>query len=151
MKDIYSVSEVKLSYQPKVKAKDRPQLKSSEEVHKLLINSVFEAETIEYKEYFNIILLNNRNRVLGIHSVSEGGITQTVVDIRLVMQAALLSHASSIILAHNHPSGELLPSPQDDTITFRIQRACELLDIRLHDHLIVSPDSYYSYADEGRI
>ncbi len=151
MKDIYSVSEVKLSYEPKVKAKDRPQIRVSKDIYNLLIECVFDSKTIQYKEYFKIVLLNRASRVLGIHTISEGGINETNVDIRLILQAALLTHATAIILAHNHPSGELKPSNADNKITERIKQACKLMDIELLDHLIVTPDSYYSYLDEGRL
>lgn len=151
MEDMYSVSEVKLSYKPKVKAKDRPQIRSSRDIFNLLIGSVYDTETIEYKEYFKVILLNNQNKVLGIHLISEGGISETTVDIRLIMQAVLLSHSTKIILTHNHPSGEITPSKSDDKMTEKIKQACKLMDIVLLDHLIVCPDKYYSYADEGCI
>ena len=75
----------------------------------------------------------------------------TIVDVRLIMQTALLAHSSSIILAHNHPSGQLKPSSQDDRITKKIKEAAKLMDIRIQDHLIVTGDNYYSYADEGRL
>lgn len=151
MKDIHCVSEVKISYVPKVKAKDRPQIRKSIDIYKLLIDWVFDSGTIEYKEYFKIILLNSKNRVLGIHSVSEGGISKTVVDIRLIMQIVLLSHASKIVISHNHPSGELSPSKEDNQITESIKKACKIMDIDLLDHLIVSPNGYYSYSDEGNL
>lgn len=75
----------------------------------------------------------------------------TVVDVRLVLQSALLAHSSIIILAHNHPAGILYPSTLDDMITQKIKDAAKLIDIKLYDHLIVTSESYYSYADEGRL
>ena len=96
--------------------------------------------------------LNGANRLLGIYEVSKGGITSTVVDIRLILSVALKSAATGIILAHNHPSGNLQPSIQDKDITKKIQEASKLLDLTLFDHLIVISDSaYYSFADEGQL
>ena len=87
---------------------------------------------------------------IGYTTISEGGLTSTIVDVRVVMQTALVSNATAIVLAHNHPSGNTRPSGQDDSLTRKIKSACELMDIRLLDHIIVtSYDSYYSYNDEG--
>jgi len=111
----------------------------------------FDADTIELFESMKVMLLSNANRVLGIMDVSNGGISQTVVDVRLIMQSALLTKASGIILAHNHPDGAVIPSAMDTAATHRIKNACEVLDIKLLDHIIVTPESYYSFADEGRL
>ncbi|MDL2223632.1 JAB domain-containing protein, partial [Bacteroidales bacterium OttesenSCG-928-M11] len=111
----------------------------------------FDADTIEFRESFKVLLLNRSNQVLGVFNVSEGGISQTVVDIRLILQSAILSNASGVILAHNHPSGNLSPSREDDMITNRIKSACELMNISVLDHVIITSERYYSYADEGRI
>ena len=97
-------------------------------------------------------MLNQANKLIGYTTISEGGLTSTIVDVRVVMQTALVSNATAIILAHNHPSGNTRPSGQDDSLTRKIKSACELMDIRLLDHIIVTPyDSYYSYNDEGRL
>ena len=84
-------------------------------------------------------------------NVSEGGISGTIVDTRLIMQSVLLSNAKKIIIAHNHPSGNTQPSAQDSFITSKVKKACELFDIEFCDHLIISPESYYSFGDDGRI
>ena len=145
------VSELTVSYKPKVKAADRYSIHYPQDAYKLLMEQAFNDDTLEYKEYFKLVLLNGANKVLGITTISEGGMDGTVVDVRLIMQTALLAHSSSIILAHNHPSGQLKPSPQDDRITKKIKEAAKLMDIRIQDHLIVTRDNYYSYADEGRL
>ncbi len=145
------VSELTISYKPKVKPSDRCSIRFSQDAYKVLMEQAFNDDTLEYKEYFKLVLLNRANKVLGITTISEGGIDGTVVDVRLIMQTALLAHSSSIILAHNHPSGQLKPSPQDDRITKKIKEAAKLMDIRIQDHLIVTGDNYYSYADEGRL
>ena len=145
------VSELTISYKPKVKPSDRCSIRFSQDAYKLLMEQAFNDDILEYKEYFKLVLLNGANKVLGITTISEGGMDGTVVDVRLIMQTALLAHSSSIILAHNHPSGQLKPSPQDDRITQKIKEAAKLMDIRIQDHLIVTGDNYYSYADEGRL
>ena len=145
------VCELTISYKPRVKAADRYVIRSSEDAYSLLIQATFDTETLEYKEFLKLVLLNKANRVLGIATISEGGINSTVVDIRLVLQTALLAHSSSIILAHNHPSGKLAPSRHDDAITQQVRKAAELVDIVLHDHIIVTKEGYYSYKDEGRL
>ncbi len=149
--NIQRVSKVKVSYHPKVKAKDRYTIHYSKEAYKLLMKAAFDDDTLEYREYFKLILLNQAGQVLGITSISEGGMNSTIVDVRLILQTALLTHSSSIIIAHNHPAGATHPSRQDDAITHQIKEAAKLLDIKLHDHLIVSRASYYSYADEGKL
>ncbi len=97
------------------------------------------------------MLLNRANKVLGVMNVSDGGITGTIVDVKLILQAAILGNASGLIISHNHPSGILSASVQDDFITRQLKKACEVMDIALLDHVIVTPESYYSYADEGRL
>lgn len=96
--------------------------------------------------------MNRSNAVLGILSVSKGGISGTVTDVRLIFQGALKTNASGIIVAHNHPSGNALPSDSDKKITQKIKEAGNLLDIQLLDHIIILPvEGYYSFADEGTI
>jgi DNA repair protein RadC len=100
-------------------------------------------------EEFWIIYLNNSNKVLSKSQLSKGGITGTLVDVRLVFKAALEMGAVSIILSHNHPSGALQPSEADKQITKKLKLAGESLDIRILDHLIITENHYYSFADEG--
>lgn len=145
------VSELTISYKPKVKASERYMIRFSKDAYKLLMEQAFNDDTLEYKEYFKLILLNGANKVLGITTISEGGIDSTIVDVRLIMQTALLAHSSAIILAHNHPAGGLTPSSYDDVTTQKVKEAAKLLDISLYDHLIVTRQNYYSYADEGRL
>jgi len=150
--EVLTVCEVEISYRPKVKACDRPSLISSADIYKFLMGSgVFDPSTIEYKEFFKIILLNNANRVLGVSHLFEGGINQTAVDIRHIMQPAILSNAVAMVICHNHPSGHLRPSIDDDRSTRQIIAACKIFNIALIDHLIVTSENYYSYADEGRL
>jgi len=103
------------------------------------------------KEIFAVLFLNRANRIIELETISEGGITGTVVDIRIIMKKAVLHDAISIILCHNHPSGNLQPSRADEMITQKIKEAALLFDIRLLDHIIVSIDGHYSFADEGKL
>ena len=148
MENLFEVNEVKLTYRTKQKASERPQINNSKTIYELLLKC-FDADTIELKESFKVLLLNNGNRVLGLLNVSEGGITGTIVDARLIMQSVILSNATRIVMAHNHPSGNLTPSVQDTFITNRIKQACNLMDIEMLDHLIITPENFYSFADEG--
>lgn len=142
------VAEIELSYRNVVKPTQRPRVTSSKEAYNLLL-STWNENRIEFIEEFKILLLNTANKVLGIFEVSKGGVAGTVADPKLIFMAALKANASAIILSHNHPSGNLKPSPQDIDITRRIAEGGKLLDIRVLDHLILTTEGYYSFADEG--
>ena len=96
-----------------------------------------------------MLMLNRQNQVLGYHQISKGGMTGTIIDIRVVFQVALKACATSIIVAHNHPSGNLEVSSADRKITQNLKQAGLILEIPLLDHLILSSEGYYSMADEG--
>lgn len=100
-------------------------------------------------EEFYALFLTQALKPIRSHKVGQGGLTATVVDQKVILKEALLNNASAMILFHNHPSGNLKPSPQDKQLTNRIKEACSLLDIRLNDHLIITDSSYYSFNDEG--
>lgn len=102
-------------------------------------------------EEFWAVLLNQSNRIVDTIKISQGGISSTFVDVRLVIKPAVERLASAIALCHNHPSGNLFPSAADDELTKKIKNAAGLFDIRLLDHLILHEEGYYSYADEGRL
>ncbi len=102
-------------------------------------------------EQFWTLYLNNSNKVLSKQKISEGGMTGTVVDIRLILKRALELNATAIVLSHNHPSGTLLPSEADIMITEKVKNAAQYMDIKLLDHLIITDQFYYSFADQGRI
>ena len=147
MDSIMNVAEVQLSYKSNVKSSTRYKINSSQDAYKLLIK-YFPDNTIEYK----VVLLNQSNRVLGIVPISEGGISATYVDVRLILQAALLANATQVILAHNHPSGSMKPSTLDDALTEKVRKGAELMEIHVADHIILSPEKeYYSYHDEGKL
>ena len=108
-------------------------------------------ETIEIFECFSVICLNKANKPISWVQLSQGGTSGTVADVKLIFTHALLCGASAIICVHNHPSGRLKPSEADDFMTKKIKESGKLLDIVLLDHLILTVDGYYSFADEGRI
>ena len=148
MKADYTVGEVELTYKSTSKA--RSKIYSSEDAYKYLLPTYKEG-TICYKEYFKVLFLNQSNQVLGYTLISEGGITDTSVDVRVILQAALLTNSVTIILAHNHPSGNLKPSKEDLRLTKQVKDAAQLMRITVTDHLILSDVSYYSFADEGQL
>ena len=146
----YRVAEVELSYRNRVPSKNRKKVVDSYSAYKILRDN-YSDNTIDYKETFKVLYMNQNCQVLGCSTISEGGITQTMADVRLVMQGALLTNAVAMILAHNHPSGSTRPSREDDLLTRRIVEAAKLLDLRVADHIILTSEDYYSYDDEGRI
>ncbi len=102
-------------------------------------------------EEFWLLMLNRANRVLGRFKVSQGGLSGTVIDTRIILKKALDNLASSIIVCHNHPSGNTQPSDADVKITEKLKKASEMLEIKLLDHVIIADKSYFSFADEGLI
>ncbi|WGQ09918.1 JAB domain-containing protein [Pedobacter gandavensis] len=149
--DLSKIAEIKISYLPKFKAYERPQITSSMDGYKALYNC-WDKNTIALREEFKILLLNYNNRVLGCFNVGTGGVSAVVVDAKLIFGVALKASASAIILAHCHPSGNLDPSSQDITITNKLIEIGKYLDLRILDHLILTPDNgYFSFADDGLI
>ncbi len=142
----YTVGEVELTY--KSTSRSRSKIYSSEDAYKILLPTYKEG-TICYKEYFKVLLLSQSNQVLGYTLISEGGITETCADVRVILQAALLTNSVALVLAHNHPSGNLKPSRQDIEITKQVKDAAKLMRITVIDHLILTDAGYYSFADEG--
>lgn len=149
VKDHFTIGEVKLSYQ-KTSNVIFEKITSSKSAD-TCIRTFFPKEQIIYREHMYAMYLNNSNNVLGYHLLSIGGITATLVDIRVLMQGALLTNSVAIILFHNHPSNKLQPSIADKNLTQKIIRSAETLDLKVLDHLIITEDSYYSFADNGDI
>lgn len=145
---VYKISEVELIYKTKVKASERPAVKSSIDAYNILLQ-YWDGNKIELLEQFKILLLNRASRVIGISDISSGGLTGTVVDPKIVFSTALKANAASIILSHNHPSGNLQPSKEDTALTTKMKEAGNFLDLRVLDHIIVTKEGYYSFADEG--
>lgn len=135
--------EVKLTYQSKVKAKDRPKVTKPQDAYDILLKS-WDKGQIEIIEECKALFLDRANRVMSIASISKGGFSETLVDIRHVFAIALKRRAHGIILAHNHPSGSTKPSQADIKLTKLFMNAGELMRIPIEDHLIITPDEYYS-------
>ncbi len=124
-----------------------PQIKSSIDIYNIMR---IKLERLEYEEFW-VLYLSRSNRIIYEECMSKGGVSGTITDIRLILKRALELLASGIILVHNHPSGNLRPSPDDDRITTKTKEAAKLLDINVLDHLIITPTSYFSYNDNGRL
>lgn len=145
------VAEVELIYRTNVHPDNRVQIKSSKDAYQILFAS-WNRNTIEHIEEFKLLLMNRANRVLGMVSLSKGSSSGSIVDNKVILQYAIKANASSIIVAHNHPSGNPQPSDADKKITYRIKHACDLMEISLLDHLIILPiTKYFSFSDEGLI
>ena len=144
------IAEVELMYKSKVKPSERPKISHSKDAYIIFKNS-WDENKIELQEQFKVMLLNRANKVLGIYEVSTGGMTGTFADPKLIFVAALKAGACNIMLVHNHPSGNLKPSKQDEQLTYKIKEGGKLLDIVLLDHLIISNEGYFSMQDEGLI
>ncbi|MGV3686183.1 MAG: JAB domain-containing protein [Daejeonella sp.] len=147
---ITQVSEIKLSYKLKQKASDLPKITSSDEAYSIL-NANWDRGLLEFLEQFKVILLNRANKVLGVVEISLGGVSGTVADPKIIFATALKACASSIILTHNHPSGNLKPSASDIDLTNKIKEGGKFLDIAVLDHIIITSEGYYSFADDGLI
>ncbi|TKC00017.1 JAB domain-containing protein [Pedobacter cryotolerans] len=147
---LMTVAEVTLRYRPKIKPSNRPVVKCSKDAYEILLG-FWNLDKIEFCEQFCVMLLNNRGRVLGVVELSSGGFNGTVADPKMIFGVALKACASSIVIAHNHPSGDLKPSSQDIKVTERLVAAGKLLDLAVNDHLIVTTEGYRSLADDGYI
>ena len=145
-----NVSEIDIVYKKKAtcKVSERPMISTSKDGYEVCLH-YWNQDKIELIEEFKVLYLNRSNRVLQILPISQGGITGTVADPRLVIAGALKVGACSMVLAHNHPSGSLKPSRADEELTVKIKEAAKYFDIRVLDHLIVTSEGYYSFADEG--
>lgn len=141
---------------PKIKIKvsiskgEEHTIKSSDDVANIC-KSIFSADTIDWTEEMILICLNRANVVIGYYKVSSGGFAGTVCDPKVVLTIALQSAASGIILSHNHPSGNLMPSDVDIKLTRKIKEACSYLDINMLDHVIITSKGHYSMLDNGII
>ena len=142
------VAEVELVYRSKIKASERPEITSSSDAYDIFKN-LWEEGKMELVEQFKVLFLNRANKVLCVYNISSGGITGIIADPRLIFAAALKVNTCSLILAHNHPSGALKPSRADEDMTTKIKAAGSFLDIMVLDHIILSSEGYFSFADEG--
>ena len=144
----FEVAEIQLSYKTKVKPSQRPKITSSKDAYDILLES-WDEDKLEFIEQFKILLLNRASKVLGIYEASTGGVSGTVADPKLIFAAAIKANASAIILSHCHPSGNLKPSDADIKLTKKLKEGGQYLEISVLDHIIVTSEGYYSFADEG--
>lgn len=124
-----------------------PQMASSDAVYSYMRGRL---ERLNNEEFW-VLHLSRANRLQSVEQVSKGGQSQTSVDVKLIAKSIIDRLSAAVILCHNHPSGNLMPSAADDNLTRRITEVCKLLDVPVLDHLIVGPTGYYSYRDKGRI
>ncbi len=146
-KAITIIAAVELGSRRKINEAVKQKLTSSRQAFEILQPKIGDKQ---YEEFW-FLAINRANVVTGSYRVSDGGITGTVADIRRIFKLALEQNATSIILAHNHPSGNLSPSEEDKSLTKRLVSAGKVMDIPVQDHLIITYDGYYSFADEGLI
>jgi DNA repair protein RadC len=144
----YEVAEVGLHYvRADLTSLLNPKISSSSDAARIL--RPFFSTCMQHHEQFSMLCLSNHNEVLAAYKVSDGGLTGTVADVRIIYQTALLCNATAIIICHNHPSGNTRPSQADITLTKKVKQAGEILDIKLLDHIILTADAYTSFGDEG--
>lgn len=144
----FEVAEIQLTYRSTVKASMRPKIAGSKDAE-LVLRKTWDEDKIELVEQFKVLLINRANKVLGVLEVSRGGISGTVADPKIIFVAALKAVASGIILAHNHPSGNLTPSQADIDLTRKLKEGGKFLEISVLDHIILTSEAYFSFADEG--
>lgn len=142
------LAEVKLKYQCEQPLDSFPSVASPHEAVELL-QKIWDNDQIQLKEEFIVLLLNNAKKCLGWCKISSGGSTATIVDPAAIFRVAILSNASSILLAHNHPSGNLKPSQADKTLTNRVEEAGKMLGITVEDHILLTADDYQSFKAAG--
>ncbi|MCB6062368.1 putative DNA repair protein [Flavobacterium psychrophilum] len=138
------IAEIQVSYS--TNSRIRQQITTSYSAYEVFQNSWYSGR-MELQEEFKVLLLNRANQVLGIYNLSKGGVSSTIVDLKLLFGAVLKANASNIVICHNHPSGKLAPSDADIEITNKIKEACKLLDVHFFDHIIISHLGYYSFAE----
>jgi DNA repair protein RadC len=141
-----TIAEIQVSYSTVNTPKSK--ISSGSDAFDLLF-STWNKGSLELQEEFKVLLMNRANEVLGLYQMSKGGVSGTVVDVKLIFAVALKCNASSIIIAHNHPSGNLKPSDSDVSLTKKIKKCSEFLDISLLDHLIITKHGFYSFSENS--
>lgn len=142
-----ATAAVELYIRLKAKKEESPTISNAKDVYNQMIGLM---ANLSVEESW-CIYLNQASRTIKKQRISKGGLTCTAVDVRVVIKEALLCGASALALVHNHPSGSIRPSREDDKLTKEVNTACQLMNIRMVDHVIVTDGSFYSYAEEGRI
>ncbi|MDW3191270.1 MAG: JAB domain-containing protein [Cytophagales bacterium] len=137
------IEEVKLTYRNKLKASDRPKITGAQDAYKVFLQS-WDFDQIDLLEECKAMFLDRQLRVMSLASISKGGFNGTVVDLRIVFAMALKRRANSLILAHNHPSGNLKPSHRDISLTRNFVAAGKIMKIEVEDHLVITRDGFHS-------
>lgn len=145
MNKLFSIKEIEISYNYGTIKAERETVKSRLDAEKIFRSAL--KNSIEYKESFFVLVLNNDSEILGIKKISEGGITSAIVDVRLVFQTILKAHGTAFIICHNHPSGKLKPSQSDIKTTNKLKQGAKILDLTLLDHLIITKDDVFSFEE----
>jgi DNA repair protein RadC len=145
------IPEIKISVKyDKAKQSELYKISSSKDIYKLA-KKVFNADTIQWTEEQIMFCLNRANNVVGFYKVSSGGTSGTICDTKVILTIALNCCAHTIILVHNHPSGNIKPSENDIAVSKKVKDAAKLLDMQLLDHIIIAEENYFSCADNGII
>ena len=147
---VSNVSEIEVYYKRNVPYSSLPKLTSSK-MAEAYFKKFWGRKKMDLVERFMVLYINRANRVMGWSRISQGGLNGTVADPKTIFQIALKANASSIILAHNHPSGNCVPSEADNRLTEKLKKAGEFLDLPILDHLILTSETYYSFADENTL
>lgn len=147
-KNYLQVAEIQLTYKTSVKPSQRPKIGTPKEAYEIL-RSTWDEQKIEFIEQFKVMLLNRANKVLGIVEISTGSSGGTVADPKIIFAAALKANAACLIMAHNHPSGNLSPSQADIQLSRKVREGGRYLEIQVLDHIIVTQEGFLSMADEG--
>lgn len=148
--DMFRVSEIELIYRNHSPTTERPNISCSLDAYEIL-RQHWDYNKIELQEEFKIMLLNRSNLCLGIVEIGVGGTSSCIVEPKLVMAAAIKANATSIVLAHNHPSGNLKESEADILLTEKLVGCAKLFNMQIADHIIITARSYASFADKGII
>jgi DNA repair protein RadC len=144
----YDMPEVQIKY--RTGNVQRQKIEGAEDSYNVF-RGIFDEDTIDYDESVFVVFTNRALYTIGYFKVSQGGLSGTVVDPKKIFSVALQSGATGLIIAHNHPSGNLKPSVQDKELTTKLQQGAKILDLTFYDHLIVTSDNYYSFNEEGLI
>jgi len=150
--DLMHIAEVSVGYSVKVKAKDRKKIEGASDAHELLHFWYENTGMYEQREVMTALLLDRANKVLGLIKIGEGSATGCVVDEQYLLRAAILANAQAVIIAHNHPSGNLKPSVDDIKLSNKLKKAGKFINIKVHDSIILSSDGEFrSLANEGEL
>lgn len=146
----YTLTELKLVCRRRISIESSKPIRTATDAASIFYR-FFPKEDIAMKEYFKVMLLDQARNFIGVVQIAEGGLSNTAVDVRNIMQAALLANAAGIILAHNHPSGSMRPSAEDVMLTERVEYCAKQFNLCIIDHLIIGMDKYYSFTMDGML